>query len=89
MLGNNQTDSNQMSAADNHDQVMKQLDEIKRYAAGIFSKVDTEIDDIRKMLERVERQVRDNDQQISRIEQASQQIRNIESTVREIERKVR
>jgi len=90
MLGNNQQkDPNQMSAGDKHILVMQQLDEIKRYVAGIYAKVDTEIDDIRKIIDRIETTVRESDRQIDKIEQFERTIRNIENTVKEIERKVR
>jgi len=90
MLGTNQQkDPNQMSAGDKHTLVMQQLDEIKRYVAGIYAKVDTEIDDIRKIVDRIDNQVRESDRQIDKIEQFDRNLRTIENSVKEIERKVR
>ena len=84
-----QQDPNNMSAADKHTAVMRELDDIKKYAAGTYSKVDTEIDDIRKIVDRLDKLMRENDAQIDRIEQFERTLRNIESTVRDIQRKVK
>ncbi len=90
MIGkNNQKDPNNMSASDKHTAVMQQLDEIKRYVGGTYSKVDTEIDDIKRIVDRLDKLMRENDKQINRIEQFERTIRNIESTVRDIQRKVK
>ncbi len=89
MLGNNQSSSQDMNPTEKHDAIMQQLDEIKRYVAGTFSKVDTEIDDIRKVVDRLDGQIRDISQRNNRGEQIENMLRNVESTVREIQRKIK
>jgi predicted RNase H-like nuclease (RuvC/YqgF family) len=86
---NQQQDSNQMSAGEKHDATMQQLDEIKRYAAGIFSKVDSEIDDIRVMVDRLDKQLRESAQQLQKMEQLDRTIRNVESAIKNLERKIK
>lgn len=78
-----------MNPTEKHDAIMQQLDEIKRYVAGTFSKVDTEIDDIRKVVDRLDGQIRDISQRNNRGEQIENMLRNVESTVREIQRKIK
>lgn len=77
-----------MSPNEKHDAIMQELDEIKRYVAGTFSKVDTEIDEIRRVVDRLDGQIRDLTQKSNRSDQMESTLRNIESTVREIQRKV-
>ena len=89
MLGNNnQPDTESMSPAERHDAIMQQLDEIKRYVAGVYSKVDTEIDEIRKVVDRLDQQTRGLEQKIDRFDQIERTVRNIESTTKDTLRKV-
>lgn len=67
--------------------IIQELDEIKRYVAGTYQNVDTEIQEIRDTLRRIEQEVKDNDRQLDKMERYEQTLRNIENTVRKIERK--
>ena len=58
-----------MTPVEKHDAIMQQLDEIKRYVAGTFSKVDTEIDEIRRVVDRLDGQIRDLGQKGNRSDQ--------------------
>ena len=87
--GQQNQQSNNLSAGDRHDAVMQQLDEIKRYVAGIFQNVDTEINEIRDTLRRIEAEVKDNDRQLDKIENFDRQLKNIESNLRNVERKIK
>lgn len=90
MFGNNQTSPAQdMNPVERHDALSQLLDEIKRYVAGTYSKVDTEIDDIRKVVDRLDDQVRGINNALSKLDQIERTVRNIESTVKEVERKIR
>lgn len=88
MLGSNQSSAQDLTPNEKHDAIMQQLDEIKRYVAGTFSKVDSEIDEIRKAIDKIDAQVREGNQKTGRVDQLEGMLRNIESTVREIQRKV-
>ena len=87
MIGN---DGDPKAQADEqHQKMVQDIDDIKKYVAGTYSKVDAEVDEILKALNRIEKQLRETDNQVDRIEKFEQQLRNIESTLRNIERRIK
>ena len=83
----NQPEPADNSAANAH--IMKEIDEIKRYVAGIYDKVDSEIEEIRALVREIDRNVRDNDRQLDKMERYEQTIKNIENMCRNMERKIK
>lgn len=70
-------------------QVMKELDEIKRYAGGTYGNTDTEIGDIRETLIRIEKKLNETDRQVDKIEQFERSINDIRAAVKRMERKIK
>lgn len=70
-----------------HNKVMTELDQIKRYVAGIYQNVDTEINEMRDLLRRLETQIKDNDRQLDRMESYEKILRNIESKLKQLEKR--
>ncbi len=72
-----------------HEQVLRELDEIKRYVANIWEKVDGEINEILNSIKAVEKEVKDNDRQLDRMEMWDKKIQNMENMIRNLDRKVK
>ena len=70
-------------------EVSKQLEEVKRYSAGVWEKVDTEITEIRDLCRRIERQLNETDRQVDKIENFERQLSEIRSSVQRMERKIK
>ncbi len=81
--------SPQQIEEDKHSALLRELGEIKKYAIAIHQTVDTEINEIRATLQRIERQQIENDRQIDKIEQFERTFRNVESQLKTIERKIK
>ena len=80
-FSNNQTDPMQ--------QILKELDEIKRYVAATYDRVDTEIQEIQSHLRVVEREINNTDRQLLKIENFDRHLNKIEGSLRNIERRIK
>ena len=68
---------------------MEELDEIKRYVANTYSKTDNEIDEIRDLVRRIDRQLNETDNQIDKIERFERTLNDIRSSISQLERRMR
>ena len=68
-------------------QILRELAEIKKYVHATYRNVDTEIQDLKNHLNLLEREIRDNDRQLDRIETFERILKNIEGSVRNLERR--
>ncbi|MEM9227365.1 MAG: hypothetical protein AAGA45_05300 [Verrucomicrobiota bacterium] len=78
-----------MSEKDLLQEVLKDLDEIKRYVANVYSNTDTEVGDIKSTVEKIERQLNETDRQVDRIETFERKLNDMHSTLKNLERKVK
>ncbi len=69
--------------------ILKELDEIKRVVAATYHSVDNEIQEIKNHLSSIEREIRDNDRQLDRIETFERTLKSIEGSTRNLERRVK
>lgn len=69
--------------------IMQELDEIKRYVAGTYASVDTEIGEIREAVKQINAKVHETDRQVDRIEQYDRQLSEIRAAVQRMERKIK
>ena len=69
--------------------LVKEVDEVKRYTANTHVNTDSEIDEIRTIVRKIETQLNETDRQVDRIERFEREISDVKSTLRQIERKLR
>lgn len=69
-------------------QVLRELDEIKRYSAGSYDKVDNEVDQSMATIKNIEQKIQDLDRRLDRIEAFERRLNEIHDLCRNIERKV-
>lgn len=67
--------------------LLKEVDEVKRYAANVYSKTDTEIAEIRDTCNKIERQLNETDRQVDRIERFERELQEMKGMLRKMERK--
>lgn len=70
-------------------QVLKELDEIKRYVATTYQNTDNEVGEIRDLARRIERKLSEMDSQVDRIERFERDISTMATSIRNMERKMR
>lgn len=69
-------------------EILKELDEVKRYVANVYANTDNEISEIRDLARRIDQQVKESDRQIDKIEGFERSLTEIKSQLKSIERKV-
>lgn len=70
------------------EQVLRELDEIKRYSASTYAAVDNEMKEVHTMVRQVESKLSEIDRQIDKIEQFDGKLNELRSSLQKIERKV-
>lgn len=87
MLGNAQN-INDMTNRDLLIQIINELDEVKRYSANTYDRVDSEVKEMLDKINSIERQIKETDRQVDNIERFERTLNDIRSQLKQIERKV-
>ena len=67
----------------------REIDEIKRYVAATYERVDNEINEIRDACKRIESHVSQTDRQVDKIEAFERSINDIKAAVQRMDRKIK
>ena len=70
-------------------ELLKEVDEVKRYVANIHVNTDNEVNEMMTIMKKMERQLSETDRQIDRMERYERTLNEIKSSIKQLEKKVK
>ena len=89
MFGGNTNNYDSMGTKEMLALVLRELDEIKRYAANTYNNTDSEVGETRDIARKLESKIHEMDRQIDRIERFDRELNEIKSILKSMDRRIK